>query len=407
MQGQGIGVPCRIHCVARVAVVRAVIGLAVVTGTAINSAFGVDVKLRERVVPKGAVVRLGDVADVISADRPAARKLAAVPLMPAPAPETELYLRQREVADMLAASGVDLATVDFAGAERVIVAASDRVQQVSFEEDAQDTKTSAATEDRQAILDGMSAAKSAASLDLAQATALNDAVCRIIGEYVRTKTGEPALRRIECSVADRQLAQLAASTNPPVCSGGAEPFAGRQKFELTIAAERGPSVMVVYADISAPAMPTVIAVRPVARGNVITAADVEVRTMERTAKTAGQRAVVDSMESIVGKEARQPLQVGEMVFTDQVQLPVMVKRGDRITVASKGGGISVRTSARALQEGATGDLIQVESPESKQRYDARVTGLREAAVFAPARVITPEKVEKKDLTARRPRSSSK
>jgi hypothetical protein len=52
-------------------------------------------------------------------------------------------------------------------------------------------------------------------------------------------------------------------------------------------------------------------------------------------------------------------------------------------------------------------LIQVESLESKQRYDARVTGLREAAVFAPAQVIAPEKIEKKDLTARRPRSSSK
>ena len=37
-----------------------------------------------------------------------AKKLAAVPLMPAPAPETERFLRKREVADMLAANGVEV-----------------------------------------------------------------------------------------------------------------------------------------------------------------------------------------------------------------------------------------------------------------------------------------------------------
>ena len=36
--------------------------------------------------------------------------------MPAPAPETERFLRKREVADMIAASGVDLADIRFDGA---------------------------------------------------------------------------------------------------------------------------------------------------------------------------------------------------------------------------------------------------------------------------------------------------
>ena len=39
-----------------------------------------------------------------------------------------------------------------------------------------------------------------------------------------------------------------------------------------------------------------------------------------------------------------------------------------------------------MQDGSDGDLIQVESLDSKQTYDARVVGLREASVFAPARI---------------------
>jgi flagella basal body P-ring formation protein FlgA len=78
-----------------------------------------------------------------------------------------------------------------------------------------------------------------------------------------------------------------------------------------------------------------------------------------------------------------------------VQSPVLVKRGDLITVSSRSGSICVRTSAKAVQDGSKGDLIQVESVDSKQRYDARVVGLREASVFAPARIaaVQPERIK--------------
>src|SRR3954462_961985 len=61
----------------------------------------VDIKLRERVALRGSVIRLGDVADVVTADRQQARQLSSLPLMPAPAPGTERYLRAREIQDML------------------------------------------------------------------------------------------------------------------------------------------------------------------------------------------------------------------------------------------------------------------------------------------------------------------
>src|SRR5690349_18237383 len=85
----------------------------------------IDVKLRERVAPRGSVIRVGDVAEIVSADRQQARQLAALPLMPAPAPGTEQFLRVREIEDMLSAQGVDLALLHFGGAGQVTISSGD------------------------------------------------------------------------------------------------------------------------------------------------------------------------------------------------------------------------------------------------------------------------------------------
>ncbi len=64
-------------------------------------------------------------------------------------------------------------------------------------------------------------------------------------------------------------------------------------------------------------------------------------------------------------EAKQAIQTGDVILTDQVQAPIVVKRGEVISVVSQSGGIRVRTTARARQDGARGELVQVES--SNQR----------------------------------------
>ena len=52
-----------------------------------------------------------------------------------------------------------------------------------------------------------------------------------------------------------------------------------------------------------------------------------------------------------------------------------MKRGEEIAVYARGGGIQVRTVARARQDGARGELIGVESLEAKEPFDAVVTGI--------------------------------
>ena len=58
-----------------------------------------------------------------------------------------------------------------------------------------------------------------------------------------------------------------------------------------------------------------------------------------------------------------------------------MRRGEQVMAVAQGGGITVRTYAVARNDGLPGDLIEVEQPESKERYYAKVVGRGRVAVF--------------------------
>jgi flagella basal body P-ring formation protein FlgA len=235
-------------------------------------------------------------------------------------------------------------------------------------------------------------------VDAGQAKQLLDELSRLIVGYLDTKTSEAATWRVSCDLADRHLALLAAATSPPVVQGGQAPWTGRQRFVVAFDTRDGAVHLPIYAEVTTTSKPVVVAVEPLSRGEVITAAHLELRAVDFLPKAAGRRTPVESLEGLIGMEARQAIQAGAVVFSDQVQSPVLIKRGEVISVSSHAGGIRVRTTARARQDGAKGDVVQVESLETRERFDARVVGVGEAALIAP----TPR--DKARTCAKRPSS---
>jgi flagella basal body P-ring formation protein FlgA len=383
----------------------------VVLCVARQSQAAIDVKLRERVAPRGSVVRVGDVADIVTADRQQARQLAALPLMPAPAPGTEQFLRTREIQDMLSAQGVDLALLHFGGAGQVTVAAADAPQNTSGVIQASAEERIAgrvAPMNRHAAILAAATGEQSAAPQLAappvgdlRAKEIREQVVSIISNYLNAKTGKVQAWKIDCELVAREVEQLNAALSTPSCSGGTDPFAGRERFVLSFSTAKGQVQMPLFVDVTPPPMPAVVAIRPIGRGEIVKAADIELRTIDANTKSAGQHVVADSVERLLGMEARQAIQPGEIVYTDSVQPRIVVRRGDMITVVSQSGGIRVRTTGRATQDAAKGELVQVESVGTREKYDARVTGTREAAVYAIARPESPQPMKRAD-TARRP-----
>jgi flagella basal body P-ring formation protein FlgA len=120
------------------------------------------------------------------------------------------------------------------------------------------------------------------------------------------------------------------------------------------------------------------AVGPIARGSFVRASDVALRPVTRAVPTNA----TTSLAAIVGKEAVQDIRENQMIMANQVRSPLLVRRGDRVTVCAKAAGVKVSTYAVAQQEGALGDLIAVQALDTKDKYSARVTGVRELEVLA-------------------------
>src|SRR5690606_2579142 len=114
------------------------------------------------------------------------------------------------------------------------------------------------------------------------------------------------------------------------------------------------------------------------RGALVRRSDIELRPFTG----ALPRLAVISLDEVVGKEAVQGIRADSLILANQVRSPLLVRRGDRVSVRARAGGVTVRTYAVVQQDGALGDLVSVQTFEGKERYSARVSGMRELEVLA-------------------------
>lgn len=367
-------------------------------GACTTTVAAVEVRLRERVVTNSPLVRLGDVADLTLADNQQRELLAAITVMPAPAPGTQRFVSRQTIEELLVVHGVEPWDVRFTGSSQVTIERASEINNTP--EGSQSNAVVTRLNRHAAILAGQAEEATSIKLEEARAKLLREELNRLITAYLNTKCDDVGQWRVGCEVADRHLAVLNAATSPPVCSGGAAPWTGRQRFLVSFQTRNGATQIPVYADVAIASRPIVVAARPVERGAIITAADVELRNTDLTASGSLRRPAIVAVGDAIGMEVRHAIRAGEPLFLDQLRSPVVVKRGEVITVTSQAGGIRVRTTARARQDAAVGELVQVESLETRERYDVRVTGPREATILAVVLPLKPSSNERRE-TARR------
>ena len=98
-----------------------------------------------------------------------------------------------------------------------------------------------------------------------------------------------------------------------------------------------------------------------------------------------------TLDEVVGKEATRAVPAGTVLQTTALRAPVIIRRGEVITVYCRSPGIRVRTEARAREDGGLGDLISVEPlSDRKKVFSARVSGIQEAEVYARAVQSSPQ-----------------
>lgn len=204
------------------------------------------------------------------------------------------------------------------------------------------------------------------------------------------------LRQVEL----RQLLQLHGIIAPDHQFSGAEVV---RIGQATGDAARAPRTLPQVPEADSRSLAIVVAKRNIASGEILRAVDVELQAVEPLPASV---APLTNPDSVVGKEALRSIAAGQPLDARALRKPILVRRGELVVVVARAAGVRVRTTAKALSEGAHGDVVQLEADGSRQTYSAVVTGLREAEVYASGSSVSDVKTGAIELPAGPPVSET-
>lgn len=319
-----------------------------------RAAIAAEIKLRHECRCSQSLVRLGDVAEIHAADETEAAKLEHVELFPAPPQGQPRRLRARELQDLLALRGLNLAQHRLSGANQVEVRSAEEPK---------------------------AAAKPVARpLTTSMMMRSEELVKKAVLAYLQQQVSASEPWQVEIKLEnDPARAVFAAAHQPLTVAGGEAPYRGRQRMTLVVPGEAGDQSFEIEPLISL-APRVAVATRSLAPGDNVQATDVKlVQVSTRQVEEPFYR-----LEDLIGQQAIGAIVEGQVFDHADVRAPLLVRRGDAVTVYARSAGVQVRTTGRAQEEGSRGDLITVESMLNRQRFFARVTGIHEVEVFAHA-----------------------
>ncbi len=322
-----------------------------------RAGLGSELQVRARCQPRGPIVALGDVVEVIAADAAQVEKLTGIELFPAPPPGQQRILRARELQDLLADRGISLAEHRLSGSSQAIIG--------GFAEQAP------TAEPRPVGTSAMNRAK----------RAVEDAIAK----HLQARASADETWQIDAKLADAQARLVPADGQKISVRGGQAPWTGTQNFEIAVGDAAHPATFAVTASVSQLAR-VVVAAKAIARGDTIRGTDLRLRRPEPGAASGEAFHAIDD---VVGMEAAQAIAAGALLQKSFLRSPIMVRRGETIAVYSRAAGIRIRATARAREDAALGELVTVESLPDRKPYTARVCGVQEAEIYARAMQAAP------------------
>ena len=112
-----------------------------------------------------------------------------------------------------------------------------------------------------------------------------------------------------------------------------------------------------------------VARRTLSRGEVPSAGDLEAVT-RRVPGLGTQYAV--RLADVVGRRLRRPVAAGQPVANDALEPPVLVARGQQVTLVAQLAGVAVRSGAVALDAGGHGDRVRARNAVSGRVIEGTV-----------------------------------
>jgi flagella basal body P-ring formation protein FlgA len=190
-----------------------------------------------------------------------------------------------------------------------------------------------------------------------------DSLRQAVVDFLNTQMESSNEQDIEISVGriDRRLT-LAACQKPPqtFLAPGAK-LQGKLTVGLRCNEPKPwtvyiPAQIRIYADVIA-------AAQPLRRGQEISAADVVSVRQELGRLQSGYFTKTDE---VVGMILRQNLAAGHALTPKRLRPPILVHRGEKVTIVAAVGALKVKGKGEALRNAAQGELVSVRNSRSKR-----------------------------------------
>ena len=122
-----------------------------------------------------------------------------------------------------------------------------------------------------------------------------------------------------------------------------------------------PALLLAAGSAFAGTLRIVVPAHDIARGDVIAESDLTYTTVDGTALMSG---VPTKMDEVKGMQTRRMLSAGQPFRSDDVRKPIVITKGQTVTMQFTVPGVELTAMGRAMSEGGIGDTVTIQNPAS-------------------------------------------
>ena len=130
-----------------------------------------------------------------------------------------------------------------------------------------------------------------------------------------------------------------------------------------------PALLLATGSAFAGTVRIVVPAHDIARGETIGEGDLTFTTVDGSALMSG---VPTRIEEIKGMQTRRMLSAGQPFRADDVRRPIVITKGQTVTMQFAAPGVELTAMGRAMSEGGVGDTVTVQNPVSYRMIAATV-----------------------------------
>jgi flagella basal body P-ring formation protein FlgA len=131
-----------------------------------------------------------------------------------------------------------------------------------------------------------------------------------------------------------------------------------------------PALLLAAGSAFAGTVRIVVPVHDIARGDVIGESDLTYTTVDGAALMSG---VPTRIDDVKGMQTRRMLSAGQPFRGDDVRKPIVVTKGETVTMQFIVPGVELTAMGRAMSEGGIGDTVTIQNPASYRMISGVVT----------------------------------